>query len=614
LKYLLIKTIALLSISVVFSFCTKGQIITIDDDMKSRDINKNILIYAYPVDVTKINNVIHAKASDFQKNQNNQDVSYGFHHPNGWCKFVIKNNSNFNQFVLNIEQSRADILQLFIEKNKHIVESLPMLGRHIPIDKRIFYDRNYVYPIIIPKQATYTYYLYSSRKFGLHGCVISLKTEKNYAEHFGTASNQFGFIFGASLLTAMMGLVLYWFIKDRIYLVYSFYCISTLLVGFSDAGYVHSYINLPMLQPAINIATCISFYLLVGLHIWFTIELLNIKSYKNKWFYYLGKYATWFFIGSAFVLLFPLPYHIMWWLVYISYYVLFFMDAYIAIAIFNGIRQKHPSVYFYMVGFFLTLILFTILVLANLNIIDEVNNNVELFYFTPLVEVIVVVFGLVIRFSDSVQERFIFQKKLYETQQQIITLQEDERTRIARDLHDDVGNSLAALKTKFIYEHRVNDTLKTQQIIDDLRSITHNIMPANFQEFSLEKMLETLINRFQNHSKILFEFIVAGELTRLDYNRELAIYRIVNELINNTLKHSDCKNVTLQMVYQADSIVLSFEDDGQPFSLSAPISTSNKIGIKSILARLDFIQANFSTASDTNGNILIIDIPYKLHE
>ncbi len=614
MKYCLTRITTFLSVYVIFSCHVFGQLITIENDMKSRDINKNILIYAYPVDVTQIQKVVHAKTTDFKQNLNNQDVSYGFHHPHGWCKFVIRNNSNYDKFILNIEQSRADILQLFIEKENHEIEALPVLGRHIPIDERIFYDRNYVYPIIIPKHSTYSYFLYSSRKFGLHGCVISLKSEKNYAEHFGTASNQFGFIFGASILTALMGLVLYWFIKDRIYLVYSLYCISTLLVGFSDAGYVHSYIHLPILQPAINIATCISFYLLVGLHIWFTIELLNIKSYKKKWFFHLGKYATWFFISSAFVLLFPLPYSVMWWLVYISYYVLFFMDAYIAIAIFNGICQKHPSVYFYMVGFFLTLILFTILVLANLNLVDGVNNHVDLFYFTPLVEVIVVVFGLVIRFSDSVRDKFVSQKKLYETQQQIITLQENERTRIARDLHDDVGNSLAALKTKFIYEHRVNDTLKTQQIIDDLRSITHNIMPANFQEFSLEKMLETLINRFQNHPKILFEFIVAGELMKLDYNRELAIYRIVNELITNVLKHSNCENVTLQMIYQSDSIVLSFEDDGQPFSLTTPIISNNKIGVKSILARLDFIQANFSTTSDSNGNILIIDIPYKLYE
>ncbi|MEA5461206.1 7TM-DISM domain-containing protein [Arcicella sp. LKC2W] len=614
MKLILHKAAHFFSLFVVLCCPIHGQSIIIDNKFSGQDINKNVLIYIHNTDGLKIKQIAGAKADDFRRNLNAQDVSYGFHHQQGWCKFKIQNNSNRGKFILSIEQSRADTVQLFVLKTDNNIESMPLLGRHIPIEKRVVFDRNYVYPIQIPKDSSYTYYLYSSRKFGLHGCVLTLRAEMEYANHFAVASNQFGFIFGASIITALMGLVLFWFIRERIYLVYSLYCISTLLVGFSDAGYIHSYIHLPALQPAINIATCISFYLLVGLHIWFTIELLNIKAYKFKWFYYLGKYATWFFISSAFILLFPLPHELMWWLVYISYYVLFFMDAYIVIAIINGVIQKHPSVYFYMVGFFLTLILFTILVLANLNVLDEVNNNVEIFYFTPLVEVIVVVFGLVIRFSNSVREKFIFQKKLYETQQQIITLQEDERTRIARDLHDDVGNSLAALKTKFIYENRTDDTQKTQQIIDDLRDITHNIMPANFQDFTLDKMLETLIKRFQNHSKISFEFILAGKYLKLDSNRELAIYRIVNELISNILKHSSSENVTLQMVYQEESIVLCFEDDGQPFLLENQISMEHKIGVKSMLARLDFIQAKFNTTSDNNGNLLIIDVPYKIYE
>lgn len=608
------KIIILLSLFAGLSYQTYCQTILIDKNLTSQDINKNVLMYNDLADIRKIKQLVRADSCEFTKNLKSQDVSYGFHHQQGWCKFKIRNKGNLLKFFLNIEQSRADTVQLFVLKpNKHLA-SMRLLGRHLPIDKRIIFDRNYVYPLEIPQNTTYTYYLYSSRKFGLHGCILSLKSELNYAEHFGTSSSQLGFIFGASVITALMGLVLYWFIRERIYLVYSLYCISTLLVGLSDAGCAHSYIYFPAMQPAINIATCISFYLLVGLHIWFTIELLNIKAYKTSWFYILGKGATGLFIGIALLLLLPIPNLLMWWLVYISYYVLFFMDAYIIIAIINGIRQQHPSVYFYMVGFFLTIMLFTILVLANLNIIDEVNNHVDLFYFTPLFEVIVVVFGLVIRFSNSVRDKFIFQKKLYATQRQIITLQEDERTRIARDLHDDVGNSLAALKTKFVYENRLEDTQQTQQIINDLRTITHHIMPANFQEFKLEKMLENLINRFQHHPEITFEFITAGKSRKLDSNRELAIYRIANELITNTLKHSSAKEIVIQMVYQDDFLVVSFEDNGQPFSFDKQVSTENKIGIKSILARLDFIQAQFSITSDSDGNILIINIPYKLHE
>jgi signal transduction histidine kinase len=139
-------------------------------------------------------------------------------------------------------------------------------------------------------------------------------------------------------------------------------------------------------------------------------------------------------------------------------------------------------------------------------------------------------------------------------------------------------------------------------------------MPANFQDFSLDKMLETLINRFQHHPTIAFEFIAAGQSVKLDSTIELSIYRITNELITNILKYSKATTVTIQTVYQYDRMILSFEDDGQPFSLKNHLPIGDAIGVNSIMARLDFIQAKFSSTSDNNGNILIIDIPYTPHE
>jgi signal transduction histidine kinase len=597
---------------IFFSCEALGQAIAIEQDFGTLGINQQAWVYKKSIGIEAFQSVLNASEADFSKNMTSQDVSYGYHWPRGWCKFKIHNKSAQTRLIMHIEQSRADTVQLFVAKNTSNIDTSPMLGRHVSINKRIVFDRNYVYPIDIPKDSSYTYYLYSSRKVGLHGVILTLKTEKNYLKYFSVASSQFGFIVGTTLITALIGLALYGFIKERSYLIYSLYCLSTILVGLSDAGYIHSYFARPSIQPIINVATIISFYLLVGLHILFTIELLNIREYKTKWFYIVGKYATYLFIGTALVLFFPLPFKVEWWLVYLSYFTVFLMDFYIAIAIIIGIRKKHPSAYFYMVGFFLTLIIFTLLMLGNLGLLDDVNNKVDIFYFTPLIEIVVMIIGLGIRFSTNIKDRFVFQEKLNETQLQIITLQEDERIRIARDLHDDVGNSLAALKAKFSNENRADDASKTQQVINDLRDITHNIMPANFQHFMLHKMLETLIDRFEGHPKIRFDFIVAGNPQKLESNKELAIYRITNELITNILKHSTATEVTIQLVYQKDRVVLSIEDNGQPFSLQKQIHNTKNIGIgiNSILARIDFIHAQHSTSTDADGNILIIDIPY----
>jgi signal transduction histidine kinase len=596
----------------LIGFQTFGQDeFVIPKQFESSLINQNVWVSEGEIRNPQIADLINAPQSQFKKNTASQDVNYGYNRPNVWCKFSFKNNSTTNDFRLIVEQSRLDSLELYIVKNNVLIDEFPLMGRHTPIKERITIDRNYVYPIAIPKDSSLTFYLRSTRKFGLHGCILTLKEKSDYYYYNATASIQFGFIFGCSLITALIGLALYLFIREKTYLAYSLYCFSSLLVGVSDAGYVHSYLHFPAFQNTINIATVISFYILVSCHIFFTIELLNVKFYKSQWFYYVGKYAIVLFLGLAIALCFPLPYQFTWWIVLLSYYSVFFMDAYIAITILIGIQKRSTSVYFYMFGFFLTLFVFTIVMLANFNILDNVNSNMEILYFTPLIEIIVMVIGLSVRFKDSIRDRFIAQKKLSETQKQIITIQEDERTRIASDLHDDVGNSLAALKVKFNQENRPEEIERIQEIINDLRNITHNIMPVNFKDTSLDKMLERLINRFENNKKIDFEYISAGKFVKLENEKELSIYRIVDELITNLLKHSDAKNVSIQLIYQDEQLILSIEDDGKPFALENQKADAQKIGIRSLLARLNYIHAKFHTSTDKNGNILIIDIPYQ---
>jgi hypothetical protein len=159
LNIIISKSVLFLSFLFVWSLPTYSQKVIIENTLTSRDINKNVLIYRYLVGVQKIKHVINANACEFDINSSIQDVSYGFYHQQGWCKFTVQNNTNQTRFFLNIEQSRADSVQLFVLKPNKTVEPMCLLGRHIPIENRIIFDRNYVYPLTIPKYSVYTYYL-----------------------------------------------------------------------------------------------------------------------------------------------------------------------------------------------------------------------------------------------------------------------------------------------------------------------------------------------------------------------------------------------------------------------------------------------------------------------
>ncbi|MCY7352278.1 MAG: histidine kinase, partial [Cytophagaceae bacterium] len=199
----------------------------------------------------------------------------------------------------------------------------------------------------------------------------------------------------------------------------------------------------------------------------------------------------------------------------------------------------------------------------------------------------------------------------------IVAAQEDERRRIARDLHDDLGNTLAAAKGLL---GRLDETLAKQpqiqevtsiisQASDDIRAITHDLMPVEFERYALGDTLRLLVEKTRASSAITFEFVQAGPERKLPPERELIIYRIASELITNVLKHSKAKLAVLQLMYQPNSLVLSLEDDGiGDRSLTNPPEKLG-IGLKNITSRCQYLTARLTYQADASGTLVLIEIP-----
>jgi signal transduction histidine kinase len=292
-----------------------------------------------------------------------------------------------------------------------------------------------------------------------------------------------------------------------------------------------------------------------------------------------------------------------------SYYVVFFLNAYIIYAIAISIARRDPIVYFYLAGFSVTLIVATVLVLADLNILDNINQNTDYYYFTPLVEILFMVIGLGIHFSRTIKDRFSVQLTLNKTQDQIITIQEDERKRIAQDLHDDVGNSLAAVKNMVIQKR---ESVKVEHEIDNListiRNISHDLMPVDFNQFSLTEIIGHTVNKFKDHNHTDLEFDQTGQAVKIDPLKELVIYRIINEIINNIFKHSKATSAFIQLIYQRETLVVTVEDNGSGIQKS---KTEEGIGLRSIRSRAAYINAKLNIESDDKGTLIILEVPYE---
>ena len=554
--------------------------------------------------------VINAPASDFITNTTRQEVSYGFHHPKGWCTFTITNSSDYTNWMLKIQQSWLDSAKLFVVRENKTVEEYPLTGHFQTIRQRPFYSLHFVYPVAIRQHETITCYLYTQRTYARHAAILYLQTEKylrNYDNNFSIALN---LNLGMIILAALGGLVLYFFISDRIYLYYSIYCACFLLLISSDSGYLHAFFTSSRYQTILNNSTTVFFYWTVGWHVLFTVQLLDLKTYRRKWVYWLGKYGGWSFCLSGVLLLFVTNPVLRWWLIFFSYYVIFFMDAYILFALCLRVIRREPVVLIYLAGFLSTLVAGSILVFAELQLFDGVNQDSDFYYFTPLIEILCMVLGLGIHFSRAVKERFRVQVSLNNVQQQVITAQEDERERIGRDLHDAVGNSLAGVKSMLVLkkDHAAIEK-EIDKIFTDIRDISHDLMPVDFKEFVLADIIHQTVNKFADHPGITFDYDQAGEIVKLPPVTELFIYRIVNELIHNVIKHSQASEMLIQLMYGEDSLVVTAEDNGKGIDHTDRYA-GNGIGLKNIQHRATYIGATLNFESNSKGTLVILEIPY----
>jgi signal transduction histidine kinase len=196
--------------------------------------------------------------------------------------------------------------------------------------------------------------------------------------------------------------------------------------------------------------------------------------------------------------------------------------------------------------------------------------------------------------------------------EQILVTQENERKRIAGDLHDELGGNLAAMKMamqSFDLPPQQNELLKG--LIDKTsvtaREIAHNLMPPDFEKTALRDMLENFYKRLSSESHISYQFFASDPLYTFSKQDELMIYRILMELTTNINKHSMATEATVQLVYDTHYLELMVEDNGKGFD----DRKSDGIGLKNIRSRVDYLGGSMNIDTGQKGTTIIIRIPYK---
>jgi signal transduction histidine kinase len=189
---------------------------------------------------------------------------------------------------------------------------------------------------------------------------------------------------------------------------------------------------------------------------------------------------------------------------------------------------------------------------------------------------------------------------------QLLDKTEEERRRIASDLHDSVSHELLNLKHS-VGESTPSAGEKIDSIIKDIRSISRNLHPVMFEKVGLSASINQLLDRAQSVNQLMVtsDIVYSGSLSVSD---ELQVYRIIQEALSNIIKYAEAVAAKIIIREGDGELTVQIKDNGKGFNVSETLSRKDAFGLHNIIERSKAIGGQAKIQSDKNGTIITIDL------
>jgi PAS domain S-box-containing protein len=233
-------------------------------------------------------------------------------------------------------------------------------------------------------------------------------------------------------------------------------------------------------------------------------------------------------------------------------------------------------------------------------------------------------------YRDLFHQAFQMQDNLRRMSDRVLKIQEHERTRISRDLHDEVGQALTAINMNLAIlrnamvgcapevERRMSDTQGLiEHTMDTIHNFSRELRPAMLDDLGLLPALRNYVKIFTERTNIQVPLEVIGQqhVEELDSDRKTVIYRIVQEGLNNVAKHAKATRVDVTVRGTQQEVHLEVSDNGQGFTLGArPESAPQQLGLLGLAERARLVGGEFVVASmPGRGTVLRAHVPFNFH-
>jgi signal transduction histidine kinase len=222
---------------------------------------------------------------------------------------------------------------------------------------------------------------------------------------------------------------------------------------------------------------------------------------------------------------------------------------------------------------------------------------------------LLLVFGIIV-LARSRNEANKRQKMQEGFAQDLINAQEEERTRVARELHDSVGQKLMLLTKQTKTAGNSEMELLAGSTLEELRSISRGLHPATLEKLGVTGAIKAMINEIDANSNIFFTNEIENIDDLLPKESSLHLYRILQEVLNNMVKHADAKVASITIERKKNIIEVVIKDNGKGFEFSEKANQGTSLGMKTLLERARIIKSTIEIKSKYNqGTTVQLIIP-----
>jgi len=540
-------------------------------------------------------------------------VNLGYRNTIVWMVIPIHHTRTAQPFFLEVGNPHLDKIALYSIGQAGVVPLGNETGDDLPFSTRSFTHRNFVWLLNAEDVEGQTLLLKVDKRNSSLRVPISLWEVSSFREHNTWTTLLFGICFGMMTLVGLYSLFAALLIRARIYVTYFLLIVFAILFLATGEG-----LSFQFLYPTWGGFNSIFRVLIASIStvalLLFSVDFLNLKK---QWPFgarllYAAIFAHLLFAVSSVVLA--------------DFYLRhsrFFLPVILTLIVLGGLTclyaavrtmrsQKQVSL-FYVAAYSTTIISGLLTVFEDYGWIEELPFNIM--FAGALTEILVFKVALTLMMQSVYRERNTLALEISKHQRQLLQSYLDgvelERQRISRELHDDIGSRISYLK-RMAEAQKLNEVAlpdQLQDLAEDIRRISHKLAPPQLLANDFTRMVDALCAEVKQTSGAVMHIQYFEFPDQLSGQFKTELYRILQEALQNIVKHAKATMIDLEFFRHQHELVVSIEDDGVGFDSSL---ASQGIGLRNMNLRAESLHGKLEVSSSAGrGTTLLITLPFS---